>query len=133
MARPRLPADKVAVSAAAVKNPSRFKARRAPKGPKELGAPSAHLDLYAKRAWERFRAELPWLKESHRSLMEIASYLRGRQLEGTADLKSLQELRRCLGQLGATPADESKVTTPDGEEEDPEDKLFCAAGGGRSH
>lgn len=107
-----------------VKNPQRMRGRAAPRAA-ALGGASQHLDLYAKRAFERFRKELPWLKESHRVLVELASGLRGRMLDPNVvqDLKELQELRRCLGQLGATPADESKVVHAE-PDEDPDEAFF---------
>lgn len=86
-----------------------------------------HLALLEKRAFERFRRELPWLKESHRMLVEMAATLRARVQIAPA-LKDMQELRRMLGQLGATPADESKVAHAE-EEEDPDEAFFAASGG----
>jgi hypothetical protein len=65
-------------------------------------------------------------------LVELASSYRGRMLDPDPDaprlgLQAAQELRRCLAQLGATPADESKVNTGSGEEDDPDEKRFQAA------
>jgi hypothetical protein len=108
-----------------------MKGRGVPKG-HSLGGPSHHLTLYEWRAFERFRAELPWLKESHRALVELAAMLRGQLLDPEfpgLNLKTMQELRRCLGQLGATPADESRI--PHGDEEEDPDEAFFASGGGR--
>ena len=126
MSRPRLPALRVVVDGADIKNPKRFKRRRAPKAQRPLGKPSRHLDLFAYRAFERFRRELPWLKESHRALVDLAATLRGRLLDPTVpiDLKVMQELRRCLGQLGATPADETRLNLTPEDEPDPEEALF---------
>ena len=106
-----------------------MRGRAAPKGIPPLGGPSSHLLLYEKRAFERFKRESPGLKESHRLLVELASTLRGQILDPGAmlDLKGMQELRRILGQLGATPADESKIAHGD-EEEDPDDAFFAAGG-----
>jgi len=93
-----------------------------------LGGPSTHLSLWERRAFERFKREIPWLKESHRLLVELGATLRGKILdpEATPDLKELQELRRILGQLGATPADESRVAHA-AEEEDPDDAFFAGS------
>lgn len=127
MARARTPVAKAKAVAADVKNPQRHKKRRTPAGPAALGGPSAWLKLYEKRAFEMFRRELPWLKESHRLLVEMASTYRARLFDPEATplgLQAAQELRRCLAQLGATPADESKVNVPDGGEEDPEEAHF---------
>ena len=134
MARPRVPTEKAKVAGVGVKNASRLRGRGGPKGVAALGGPSQHLTLYQRRAFERFRTEIPWLKESHRLLVEIAATLRAKILdpETLPDLKELQELRRILGQLGATPADESKIQHG-AEEEDPDDAFFggAAAGGHR--
>jgi hypothetical protein len=79
-----------------------------------------------KTAWETFSDELPWLNHSHRSLVEIASTVRARVITGEdVGVHALGLLRQCLGQLGATPSDASKVTLP-GEEDDkdPAAKYF---------
>jgi hypothetical protein len=140
MARPRTPVAKALVEGAGIKNRKRHAGRKAPRI-ETLGGPSRHLTVYQHRAFERFRAELPWLKESHRVLVEIASQLRGAMLDpGTAEapspglsLQGLQELRRCLSAMGATPSDESKVNWSGGEEDDPDDQLFGRPPGDRPH
>ena len=126
MPKPRTPVAKAAATGAAVKNPQRHKDRSEPKGVVKLGAPSAWLDEWGARAFELFKAELPWLQESDRVIVELASSLRGRLMDpaGVIGLQAAQELRRCLAQLGATPADRSKVTLPDEGKEDPEDAFF---------
>lgn len=128
MARPRTPAAVVKASAAAVKNPQRHRDRRQPKGIPELGAAPTWFDQYQRRAWANFKKELPWLKESHRALLEIAAMLRGKILEarGPIALQAMQELRRILGALGASPADETKVQWGDGGDEDPDEEFFAA-------
>ena len=127
MPRTRLPVAAAKVTGAAAKNPQRHRGRKAAKGG-ELGKPSAWLKLHpgAIKAYAAFKRELPWLKESHRAIVEIASQLRGRQITPgeILGLPGMQELRRCLAVLGATPADESKVAQADGDEEDPEEALF---------
>jgi hypothetical protein len=127
MARARTPVAKAAAIAADVKNPGRHKGRAAPKGVAGLGGPSMWLDLYAKRAFQAFKKELPWLEEADRVLVELASMYRGRLLDPESQglgLQAAQELRRCLAQLGATPADRSRVTVPDDGAEDPDEAAF---------
>jgi hypothetical protein len=127
MARPRTPPAKAAAIAADVKNPGRHKGRGAPKGVAALGGPSMWLDVYGKRAFQAFKRELPWLEEADRMIVELASMFRGRLLDPEGQglgLQAGQELRRCLAQLGATPADRSKVTVPDDGEEDPDEAAF---------
>jgi hypothetical protein len=77
-------------------------------------------------AWAEFEAELPWLNRSHRCLVGIASIARAELASGCADAKMLNLLRQCLGQMGASPADASKITMP-GEDKavDPADKYFA--------
>jgi hypothetical protein len=69
---------------------------------------------------------LPWLNRSHRCIVGIASIARAELTAGNADIKMLALLRQCLGQLGATPADASKITLPDEDDEveDPSSKYF---------
>jgi hypothetical protein len=76
-------------------------------------------------AWERFRREVPWLMESDRVLVEIASYLRARTMVGEeVSVGALNQLRMCMAQMGATPADKSKVAVPEGPSEDRADRFF---------
>lgn len=79
-------------------------------------------------AWSTFADELPWLNHSHRSLVEIASEIRGRLIAGEeVGVQALNLLRQCLGSMGATPSDATKVTIPDGkddEDKDPSAKYF---------
>lgn len=126
MGRARTPTAVAEATGAEVKNPQRHRGRAQPKGLGELGPASAFLGPFEKRAFEAFRRELPWLKESHRVLVELAARYRGRMMdpEDRLPMDNAQELRRCLAQLGATPADESRVTTGGGDEEDPDDALF---------
>ncbi|SKA31067.1 hypothetical protein SAMN05428963_113111 [Consotaella salsifontis] len=74
----------------------------------------------ARTAWETFVREVPWLNGSHRSFLEIAATIRGRLMVGDdVGVQALNLLRQCLGQMGATPSDASKVAIPDdGEEKD---------------
>lgn len=127
MARARTPVARAAITGAAAKNPQRHKGRKVPANQRPLGKPSRWLTGWGQKAFEAFKAELPWLKESHRMLVELAADLRGHLSDperGNLSLQARQELRRCLAQLGATPADESKVNFADGDEEDPLAGLF---------
>lgn len=82
-----------------------------------------HLDTFAKRAWARFRVELPWLTAADNALLEIASTVRGRMLAGEIPgTTALSMYQSVLSKLGATPTDRSKVNMPD--EEPEEDEFF---------
>lgn len=121
MSNPRLPVAKAAVTGAAIKNPQRHRGRKRPKAATPLGSPSPFLKDGAIVAWEGFRRELPWLTEGHRGLVEIASNIRGKMIDGNdIGVTHLSLLQTCLGKLGATPTDESKVNFgDDGDEADP--------------
>jgi hypothetical protein len=76
-------------------------------------------------AWDLIRREVPWLMESDRVLVEIAAYIRARVMAGDeVGVSALNQLRMCMAQMGATPADWSKVAAPDGPDDDPADRFF---------
>lgn len=127
MPAPRTPVAKASVTGAATKNPQRHKERKEPKG-SALGKPSPFLDEFGVKAWEGFKKELPWLAESDRALVEIASSVRGRLLAGEdVGITALSMLQSILSKMGGSPADRSKVSVDDGEEIDPADKFFLNA------
>lgn len=122
MARPRNPLLKATAEGRNVTHPSRYEKRKEPKVAAPLGPPPKWLvdtDVTkAKAAWMLFQREIPWLNETHRSFLEIAANIRGRLMTGQeVGVQALNLLRQCLGQMGATPADATKVSFPDGEEE----------------
>lgn len=124
MPRPRTPAAKAEVSGRTKHDPKRFTGRNEPNAP-PLGEPSQFLNEHGRKAWEAFRKECFWLNESHRAHVEIAAMIRGRLLAGESPgVQVLNLLRQCLGQMGATPADASKVNVPDGEEDDPDNRFY---------
>src|SRR4051812_48557642 len=109
----RTPALKAAVTGAAVKNPQRHRDRKEPQVP-SLGEPSPFLDEFGRQAWAAFSRELPWLAESDRALVEIASAVRGRLLGGEdVGTTALSMLQSILSKMGGSPADRSKVSAPD--------------------
>ena len=90
-----------------------------------MGAPSdwmADRKFYLK-AWEAFKNEFPWLKESDRGVIELATSLRAAFWENPAEfgVNRMNQLRLIYSSLGGTPADLTKVYSPeqDGEDEDP--------------
>ena len=128
MPKPRLPKEKVKALGRDVVNPARFDGRNGPLVTTPLGDPPEWLSESERKAWETFREELFWLNSSHRALLEIACNVRARLMVPSAEgvgIQALNLLRQCLGQMGATPADASKVNLPDAEgEKDPADKYF---------
>jgi hypothetical protein len=119
VARPRIPRAKAAVEARDKINAGRFKNRKEPRSPGELGDPPEWMGGEQRAAWRIFQREIPWLTESHRGLVEIATIIRARLASGEeVGVQALNLLRQCLGQMGATPSDASKVTLPEDDEED---------------
>ena len=121
----RTPMAKAIATGRVLHDPKRFTGRNEPESNGPLGPPPAWLKKAAADAWEAFDDELPWLNMSHRCIVGIASIARAELAAGCADTKMLNLLRQCLGQLGATPSDASKITLPNDEDErDPSDKYF---------
>ena len=124
MPRPRTPLEKARVTGANRHHPARFAGRSDPKT-SPLGAPPDWMRGKQIEAWEMFRCELPWLAEADRAVLEIATGVRARLMSGDeVGVQALTLLRQCLGQMGATPADRSKVTVPDEQSEDPAERFF---------
>lgn len=124
MPRPLTPRLKAAMTGADKRNPKRFLGRTEP-ATVPLGGPSSWMQGKQNVAWQMFRDELPWLRESDRTIVEIASGIRGRMMDGEhVPYPALVLLRQCLGQMGATPADRSKVVNPDEPAEEPTDTYF---------
>jgi len=106
----------------------RFRDRNEPESTGPLGPPPVWMTNKDQRAaWERFRADIPWLQKAHRCLTVIACVAHADLASGgDFDVRKANLLRQCLGQMGATPVDASKITMP-GEEtaDDPADKYFA--------
>lgn len=125
MPRPRTPKAVADLTGAASKNPQRFESRADPQSA-DLGAPPEWMTCeHELAAWEGFKRELPWLKESDRTIVEIAARLRGRMHKDPyMGVNALAQLRLCLQTMGATPADRSKVGASDDPGDDPADQFF---------
>ena len=122
MAKPRIPRAKATIEARDKKNPQRFKNRKEPRVDGALGDPPEWLadttTNMARSAWLLFQREIPWLNESHRMLVGLASNIQGRVMANQdVGVQAMNLLRQCLGSMGATPSDASKVTLPDDDEE----------------
>ncbi|RJG46512.1 hypothetical protein [Mesorhizobium sp. DCY119] len=127
MARPRNPLGKAKVEGRDKMNAGRFKKRVEPKANGPLGAPPKWLvdtdASKAKSAWLLFQKEIPWLTQSHRMLVGMASHVQGAIMAGQeVGVQRMNFLRQVLGQMGATPSDASKITVPD-DEDDKDDLL----------
>lgn len=130
MARPRTPKAKAKATGQDEKHSERFDGRNEPQDLAPLGEPPEWFNEYQLKAWNQFKSEAFWLNESHRALMEIACTIRGRLMkplgegEEAVGVQAMNLLRQCLGSMGLTPADASKVAIPDGKgDEDPAKKY----------
>lgn len=124
MARNRLPSAKAETLGATVKDPGRFAGRTAPKRTRPIGDPYASMSQAEQTVWAEFRAELPWLNSSQRTLLRMACILTVRLEKEDVGVNTMQTLSSILSKLGATPVDETKVNHADGEDAEPEDKFF---------
>ena len=126
MPRPRTPKAKAAITGRLAKDPARFKGRNEPKPLGTIGPAPEWMTSGQAAAWRQFAAELPWLTSSHRALVSIAATVRARLQAGeNVGINALTLLRQCLGQMGATPADASRVAMPEDSEPDPLDHYFA--------
>lgn len=118
MPSPRMPADALRIKGSTLKNPKLFKDRRDPKAD-PLGPPSPWLEPDAVRAWNCFVREIPWLMESDRVHLEMASVQRGRMMAGKeVGVQAMNLLRLLAGQMGANPTDRSRITVAGNDESD---------------
>lgn len=124
MANPRLPAVKAEVSGAAVKNPARHSARKRPAGTREIGEPYRSMTEAEQEQWHEFVADLPWLNSSHRVILRLACKLAADMGSAEFGVSKIQALGSILSKLGATPVDETRVSSPDDDEGAADEKYF---------
>jgi hypothetical protein len=123
--RPRKPSNVLELKGAFEKNPARGRAREnepVPTG--EIGAPPSHLPTDVATCWEEIvgLTHHGVLCKADRLIVEHAARMlaRLRLMEWRTDPAILIRFEVCLGKLGMTPADRSKVSVmkPD-EKENP--------------
>jgi hypothetical protein len=118
LARPRIPKARALVEGRDLVHPERHKRRNEPTAA-PLGRPPKWMSETQAAAWRTFEAEAPWLNYSHRGLVEIASTVRARLASGQdVGVQAMGLLRLCLGSMGMTPVDSSKVSWAPEEERD---------------
>lgn len=118
MPRPRTPLEAAKTLGAHLKDAGRYSGRKEPKVD-PIGEPPDTLTEYEAQMWAEFVSEIPWLGKSDRTVLEVACRLRARmRTDPEMGVNALAQLRMCLSAMGATPADRSKVSVPDDEEED---------------
>lgn len=116
MAASRLPVDKAKIIGATIRSPGRHKDRKKPAVSRAIGEPYVKMNDDEKAQWFEFVRDLPWLNSSHRVLLRIACRLTV-DLDGVDfGVSKAQALSSILSKLGATPADESKVSMPSHDE-----------------
>ncbi len=130
MPRHRTPLPMAEASGAIEHNPKRFADRlNAPTVDDPIGEPPNHFDDISRDLWREIVA-MPApgvLTSQDRVLVEVAVRLlrklrRGQREDGAITGVEVGHLRACLGSMGCTPADRSKVT-PSDEPQEKEDEL----------
>ena len=125
MPRPRLARSKALIEGRDVKDPQRYRTRKEPRGLGPVGPPPKWFSQQQAAVWAQFVTETPGLNGSHRALLEIACVTRARLVAGhQVGVQALNLLRQCLGQMGATPADATKITMPHEPDDEAEESLF---------
>lgn len=78
---------------------------------RKLGPARNDLQPHLLSAFNKFKAEMPWLCESDRSFVELACALRT-EFETNGDMHNARMglYRQVLSQLGGTPADRHRVS-----------------------
>ncbi len=113
------PIEYLQMSGALVKNRNGYGNRSETDSP-ELGDPSPHLSTEEAAVWREFQEEVPWLKECHRALIEIASTIRSDIRRGLSTAGDKRLLLSILNAIGATPAMSGRIqkSKPDEEEDE---------------
>lgn len=114
MGRSKTPIEKAKLTGADRNHPERFRDRQDVDGGPAIGKPPAYFDAKARAAWARFKRELPWLVESDRAMVELASLTRAliEADPAQASAAMVKEHRQQLASLGATPVTRSNVAPP---------------------
>lgn len=124
MANPRTPLAKAKATGQADKHPERFKDRKQPKV-NTLGDPSPHMTDEEIKAFEAFKREWPWLKQSDRPLIEIMCKTRAKILAGEdVGVQALSGYCSNIARCGGSPSDIQKVVVDDEESEDATEAYF---------
>ena len=122
MPRPKTPLAKAKAAGRHLHDPARYKSRREPVVKDPLGPPPKYMKKASQiEAWNTLADEIPWLNNSHRAVVGIASEILGKLIANEdVSINGLNLLRLCLSQLGATPVSASNVSQQE-EENDDED------------
>ena len=113
MSRPRTSTAMLEARGAFVHNPGRRVARaNEPRPTGQLGRPPKHLADDEKKTWRELARISPpgVLANSDRWFVEMTVRLMTRVRQGTAKTMDTGQLLQCLGRMGLTPADRSRVS-----------------------
>lgn len=130
--RPRKPKESAIAEGRDVINAGRYADRtEAGSDLPGLGEPPEWMqdteECLAESAWRIFQTEAPWLKQSHRMIVAMASQLQGAMMAGTGlDVKEMTLFRGILSSLGMTPADAGKVILPEKPKEPEKGDILAA-------
>jgi len=130
MPRPRKPLAAARVEGRIEEKKARYAGRNEYEATGPLGEPPAYItdtqDRKARSAWITFAAEIPWLTQRDRTLVEMACLIKGELMAGgMPGIQRLNLLRQILSQMGATPSDATKVSIPAGDDDgDEEEDIF---------
>lgn len=124
MPRPRNTTEFARITGADTAKPKRY-AGRADPVVDAIGAPPDRLTNQQRVIWAEFVDDLPWLRRSDRTILELSCRLAARmETDPDMGIAALAQLRLCLSSMGATPVDRSKVTMPSDNEPDPADEFL---------
>jgi hypothetical protein len=126
MPRQRLTAEQAEFTGAAAHNPKRFADRaNAPKPEGPIGDPPNYFEEKERDLWGEVVDLVPAgvLTSADRLLVEVTVGLLLKLRERYIKPVEIGHLRACLGSMGLTPADRTRVTGSNEQEEDPLDAL----------
>jgi hypothetical protein len=124
MPRPKTPQAVARITGANIKDPKRYADRADPVLP-GVGTAPARLSPEQRATWADLVSDLPWLRRSDRTLLELACRLTTRmRTDPEMGIAALTQLRMCLSAMGGTPVDRSKVAMPDDNTSDPANEFL---------
>lgn len=113
MPRHRKPTNLLLLNGAIDHDPKRYANRtQEPKPTGDLGAPPAHFEEQLTQIWNELVEQVPpgVLTSADRFILEITCSLTLKMRNLTISTGETTQLISCLGRLGLTPADRSRVT-----------------------
>lgn len=113
------PLEYLRMSGALEKNRNAYPNRSETDSP-PLGDPSSYLSDDEAVVWREFQEEVPWLKECHRSLIEIACNIRSNIRRGLASAGDKRLMLSLLNAIGATPSMSGRIQRDKPTEEEDE-------------